>query len=140
LPAVRPGLVGVDSVDAAEHLVPSCSVHHDHAVLLPCRGWDLTEEEVDFSLRSLLVVVSFAVVAAGVAVVAVAVIAVLWGGIAWFACGGGVLWGVCVCVGGGVDGSRAADWVEDVERAAGGVAAAVRVVVPCSRGPAPLPW
>jgi hypothetical protein len=33
---------------------------------------------------------------------------------------------------GGVEGSRAADWVEDVERAAGGVAAAVRVAVPCS--------
>jgi hypothetical protein len=32
LPAVRPGLVGVD---ATEHLVPSCSVHHD---VLPCRG------------------------------------------------------------------------------------------------------
>jgi hypothetical protein len=72
LPAVRPGLVGVDD---AEHLVPSCSVHHD---VLPCRGWDLAEEEVDFSRRSLLlVVVSFVVVAAAVAVVAVAVIAVL---------------------------------------------------------------
>jgi len=81
---VRPGLVGVD---AAEHLVPSCSVHHD---VLTCRGWDLTEEEVDFSRRSLLVVVSFVVVAA-VDVVAVAVIAVLWGGIAWLACGDGVL-------------------------------------------------
>jgi hypothetical protein len=57
---------------------------------LPCRGWDLTEEEVDFSRRSLVVVVSFVVVAA-VAVVAVAVIAVLWGGIAWFACDDGVL-------------------------------------------------
>ena len=66
LPAVRPGLVGVD---VAEHLVPSCSVHYD---VLPCRGWDLAEEEVDFSCRSLLVVVSFVVVAA-VAVVAVAV-------------------------------------------------------------------
>jgi hypothetical protein len=33
---------------------------------------------------------------------------------------------------GGVEGSRAADWVEDAERTAGGVAAAVRVVVPCS--------
>jgi hypothetical protein len=32
LPVVRPGLVGVD---AAEHLVPSCSVHHD---VLPCRS------------------------------------------------------------------------------------------------------
>jgi hypothetical protein len=70
---VRPGLVGVD---AAEHLVPSCSVHYD---VLPCRGWDLAEEEVDFSRRSFLVVVSFVVVAA-VAVVAVAVTAVLWGG------------------------------------------------------------
>jgi hypothetical protein len=38
---VRPGLVGVD---AAEHLVPSCSVHYD---VLPCRGWDLAEEEVN---------------------------------------------------------------------------------------------
>ena len=84
LPAVRPGLVGVD---VAEHLVPSCSVHYD---VLPCRGWDLAEEEVDFSCRSLLVVVGFVVVAA-VAVVAVAVIAVLWGGVAWFACGSGVL-------------------------------------------------
>jgi hypothetical protein len=54
--------------DAAEHLVPSCSIHHD---VLPCRGWDLAEEEVDFSLRSLFAVVSFVVVAA-VAVVAVA--------------------------------------------------------------------
>lgn len=68
---MRPGLVGVD---VAEHLVPSCSVHYD---VLPCRGWDLAEEEVDFSCRSLLVVVSFVVVAA-VAVVAVAVTAVLW--------------------------------------------------------------
>jgi hypothetical protein len=50
LPAVRPGLVGVG---AAEHLVPSCSVHCD---VLPCRGWDLAEEEVDFSRRPLLVV------------------------------------------------------------------------------------
>jgi hypothetical protein len=33
---VGPGLVGVD---AAEHLVPSCSIHHD---VLPCRCWDLT--------------------------------------------------------------------------------------------------
>jgi hypothetical protein len=65
--AVRPGLVGVD---AAEHLVPSCSVHHD---VLPCRGWDLAEEEVDFSRRSLLVVVSFVVVAAVAVAVAVAV-------------------------------------------------------------------
>ena len=89
MPAVRPGLVGVD---VAEHLVPSCSVHYD---VLPCRGWDLAEEEVDFSRRSLLVVVSFVVVAA-VAVVAVAVTAVLWGGVAWFACGDDVLvtvWG-----------------------------------------------
>jgi hypothetical protein len=46
LPVVRPVLVGVD---AAEHLVPSCSIHHD---VLPCRGWDLAEEEVDFSRRS----------------------------------------------------------------------------------------
>ena len=58
MPAVRPGLVGVD---VAEHLVPSCSVHYD---VLPCRGWDLAEEEVDFSCRSLLVVVGFVVVAA----------------------------------------------------------------------------
>jgi hypothetical protein len=57
---------------------------------LPCRGWNLAEEEVNFSCRSLLVVVSFVVVA-DVAVVAVAVIAVLWGGIAWFACGDDVL-------------------------------------------------
>jgi hypothetical protein len=42
---------------------------------LPCRGWDLAEEEVDFSCRSLLFVVGFVVVAA-VAVVAVAVTAV----------------------------------------------------------------
>jgi hypothetical protein len=129
LPVVRPGLVGVD---AAEHLVPSCSVHHD---VLPCRGWDLAEE-VDFSLRSHFVVVSFVVVAA-VAVVAVAVTAVLWGGggITWFACGDDVLWGGGGGLGGekgGVEGSRAADWVEDAERAAGGVAAAVRVAVPCS--------
>jgi hypothetical protein len=41
LPVVRPGLVGVD---AAEHLVPSCSVHYD---VLSCRGWDLAEEEVN---------------------------------------------------------------------------------------------
>ena len=81
---MRPGLVGVD---VAEHLVPSCSVHYD---VLPCRGWDLAEEEVDFSCRSLLVVVSFVVVAA-VAVVAVAVTAVLLGGVAWFACGDDVL-------------------------------------------------
>jgi hypothetical protein len=74
-PAVRSGLVGVD---AAEHLIPSCSVHIHHDVF-PCRDWDLAEEEVNFSRRSLLVVVSFVVVAA-VAVVAVAVIAVLWGG------------------------------------------------------------
>ena len=73
LPAVRPGRVGVD---VAEHLVPSCSVHYD---VLPCRGWDLAEEEVGFSRRSLFVVVSSVVVAA-VAVVA-----------AWFACGGDVL-------------------------------------------------
>ena len=84
LPAVRPGLVGVD---VAEHLVPSCSVHYD---VLPCRGWDLAEEEVDFSCRSLLFVVGFVVVAA-VAVVAVAVTAVLLGGVAWFACGDDVL-------------------------------------------------
>jgi hypothetical protein len=44
-----------------------------------CRGWDLAEEEVDFSRLSLFVVVSFVAVAA-VAVVAVAVTAVLWGG------------------------------------------------------------
>jgi hypothetical protein len=87
LPAVGSGLVGVG---AAEHLGPSCSIHHD---VLPCRGWDLAEEEADLSRRSLFVVVCFVVVAA-VAVVAVAVIAVLWGGIAWFACGDGVLWGV----------------------------------------------
>jgi hypothetical protein len=58
LPAVRPGLVGVG---AAEHFVPSCSVHYD---VLPCRGWDLAGDEVDFSRRSLLVVVGFVVVAA----------------------------------------------------------------------------
>jgi hypothetical protein len=46
-PAVRSGLLGVD---VAEHLVPSCSIHHD---VLPCRSWDLAEEEVDFSRRSL---------------------------------------------------------------------------------------
>ena len=69
--------------------VPSRSVHHD---VLPCRGWDLAEKEADFSLRSLFVVVSFVVVAA-VDVVTAAVTAVLWGGIAWFACGDGVLWG-----------------------------------------------
>ena len=63
--------------------------------LLPCRGWDLAEEEVYFSRRSLLVVVSFVVVTA-VAVVAVAVTAVLWGGIAWFACGD---WCVVECGG-----------------------------------------
>jgi hypothetical protein len=57
LPVVRPGLIGVD---VAEHCVPSCSVHHD---VLPCRGWDLAEE-VDFSRRSLFVVVSFVAVAA----------------------------------------------------------------------------
>jgi hypothetical protein len=45
------------------------------------------------------VVVSFVVVA-DVAVVAVAVIAVMWGGIARFACGDGVL------LGGGVGGGR----------------------------------
>jgi hypothetical protein len=70
LPAVRSGLVGVD---AAEHLGPSCSIHHD---VLPCRGWYLAEEEADLSRRSLVV--------AAVAVVAVAVTAVL-----------------CVCVCGG---------------------------------------
>ena len=70
-----------------EHLVPSCSVHYD---VLPCRGWDLAEEEVDFSCRSLLFVVGFVVVAA-VAVVAVAVTAVLLGGVAWFVCGDDVL-------------------------------------------------
>ena len=32
----------------------------------------------------------------------------------------------------GVEGSRAADWVEEVEGAAGGAATAVWVVVPCS--------
>jgi hypothetical protein len=74
---------------------------------LPCRGWDLTEEEVDFSHRSLLVVVSFVVVAA-VAVVAVAVIAVLWGGIAWFACGDGVL--LSAGVGGRGVGGRERGW------------------------------
>jgi hypothetical protein len=58
LPVVRPGLIGVD---AAEHLVSSCSVHHN---VLPCRGWDLAEEEVDFSRRSLFVVVCFVAVAA----------------------------------------------------------------------------
>jgi hypothetical protein len=84
LPVVMPGLVGAD---AAEHLVPSCSIHHD---VLPCRGWDLAEEEVGFSRRSLFVVVSSVVVAA-VAVVDVAVTAVLWGGGAWFACGDDVL-------------------------------------------------
>jgi hypothetical protein len=90
-------------------------VHYD---VLPCRGWDLAEEEVDFSRRPLLVVVSFVVVAA-VAVVAVAAIAVLWGGIAWFTCGDDVLlvvWGWGGGGegegGGGVEGSRAADWVE----------------------------
>jgi hypothetical protein len=55
-PAVKPGLIGVD---AAEHLVPSWYVHHD---VLSCRGWDLAEEEVDFSRRSLFVVVSFVAV------------------------------------------------------------------------------
>jgi hypothetical protein len=50
--------------------------------------------------HSLLVVVSFVVVAA-VAVVTVAVIAVLWGGIAWFACGDGVLLNVGGWGGGG---------------------------------------
>ena len=125
MPAVRPGLVGVD---VAEHLVPSCSVHYD---VLPCRGWDLAEEEVYFSRRPLLVVVSFVVVAA-VAVVAVAATAVLWGDTAWFACGDDVLlivwrWGGGgEGEGGGVEGSRAADWVEGAERAAaGGVATAV---------------
>jgi hypothetical protein len=45
---------------------------------LPCRDWDLAEEEVNFSRRSLFVVVSFVTVAvAAVAVVAVAVTAVL---------------------------------------------------------------
>jgi hypothetical protein len=91
LPAVRFGLVGVD---AAKHLGSSCSIHHD---VLPCRGWDLAEEEADLSRRSLFVVVCFVVVSA-VAVVAVAVTAVMWGGIAWFVCGDGVLWSVCVCV------------------------------------------
>jgi hypothetical protein len=72
LPALRSGLVGVD---AADHLIPSCSVHHN---VLPCRRWDLAEEEVNFSRRSLFVVVSFVTVAvAAVAVVAVAVTAVL---------------------------------------------------------------
>jgi hypothetical protein len=132
-PAVRSGLVGVD---VAEHLVPSCSIHHD---VLPCRSWDLAEEGVDFSRRSLLVVVSFVVVAA-FAVVAVAVIAVLWscggGCIAWFACGDGVLlsvggWGGGGgrererVGGGGGEGYRAADGVEEVEGAAGGAATAV---------------
>jgi hypothetical protein len=97
-PAVRPGLVGVD---AAEHLIPSCSVHHD---VLPCRGRDLAEEEVNFPRRSLFVVVSFVTVAA-VAVVAVAVTAVLGGDIAWCACGNGGLWGVgCGGEGGGEGG------------------------------------
>jgi hypothetical protein len=105
---------------------------------LPCRGWDLAEEEVDFSRRSLLVVFSFVIVAA-VAVVAVAVTAVLWGNTAWFACGDDVLvtvwrWGGGGeggrerggGEGGGVEGSRAADWVEEVEGAtAGGAATAV---------------
>ena len=125
LPAVRPGLVGVD---VAEHLVPSCSVHYD---VLPCRGWDLAEEEVNFSCRSLLFVVGFVVVAA-VAVVAVAVTAVLLGGVAWFACGDDVLLivggeeGGGEGEGGGVEGSRAADWGEEVEgAAAGGAATAV---------------
>jgi hypothetical protein len=48
LPAVGLGLVGVD---AAEHLVPSCSVHYD---VLPCRGWDLAEEEVTGPMRRVL--------------------------------------------------------------------------------------
>jgi hypothetical protein len=61
-------------------IVPGCSVHHN---ILPCRGWDLAEEEVDLSRRSLFIVVGFVAVAV-VAVVAVAVTAVLWGG-AWFA-------------------------------------------------------
>jgi hypothetical protein len=67
------------------------------SITLSCHagvGISLRSEEVDFSRRcSLLVVVSFVVVAA-VAVVAVAVTDVLWGGIAWFVCGGGVRWGV----------------------------------------------
>jgi hypothetical protein len=37
---------------------------------LPCRGWDLAEEEVDFSRRSLFVVVSFVVSFVVVAAVA----------------------------------------------------------------------
>jgi hypothetical protein len=77
------------------------AVHHD---VLPCRGRDLTEEEVDCSFsppslrRSQL-----RRCGAAVAVVAVAVTAVLWGGVAWFACGDGVLWGMG-WGGGGVDG------------------------------------
>jgi hypothetical protein len=92
-------------------LFQACSVHHN---VLPCRGRDLAEEEVNFPRRSLFVVFSFVTVAA-VAVVAVAGTAILWGGIAWFACGNDVLWGVGEGGGwggeGGVEGSRAADWV-----------------------------
>jgi hypothetical protein len=84
LPAVRPGLSWCRCCCG-----PRCSVHHD---ILPCRGWDLAEEEVDVSLRSLFVVVSFVGVAA-VAVVAVAVTAVLGGGYCmWW-------WCVVGCVG-----------------------------------------
>jgi hypothetical protein len=64
---------------------------------------------VDFSPRSLFVVVSFVVVAAVAVVAVAAVTAVLWGagtrvGTAWFACGGGVLWGVVGVRGGGEKG------------------------------------
>jgi hypothetical protein len=79
-------------------LFQACSVHHN---VLPCRGRDLAEEEVNFPRRSLFVVVS-SVTVAGVAVVAAAATAVLWGGIAWFACGNDVLWGVWGGGGGGL--------------------------------------
>jgi hypothetical protein len=77
----RPRSVGVE-VLRSTLAVPGCCVHHD---VLPCRGRDLAEEEVNLSRRSLFVVVRFvavatvcvAVVAVVTAVVAVAVTAVL---------------------------------------------------------------
>jgi hypothetical protein len=68
------------------------------SILFLFQAVHLAEEEVDFSCRSLFVVVSFAAVAAVAVVAACRCRCRPVGGIAWFACGDGVLWSV---VGGG---------------------------------------